>query len=102
MLLRRARATRRAAVYLLFTVTLLMVPKADIPETPFDEGNTQTNEMVVVTAASSLEYRQLVTTFGLSICVQPRRISVRRVLPVVAGRFTDSRVFRELFCTLLC
>jgi hypothetical protein len=99
MFLRRVRAIRLAAVYLLFTVALLMVPKADNPETPFDECNTQTNEMVVVRAAPSREYRPPATTFGLSILVQPWRISVRRVLPVFVGRFTDSRVFRE---TLLC
>ena len=98
----RARATRLAAVYLLFTLVLLIVPKADIPETPFDESNTETHEMLVVTAVSSLEYRPPVNTFGLSILVQPRTMSVRRVLPVLVGRFTDSRVFRELFCTLLC
>jgi hypothetical protein len=41
MFLRHARATRLAAVCLLFAGALLMVPKADNPETPFDEGNTQ-------------------------------------------------------------
>jgi len=101
MFLRRASATRLAAVYLLFAVALLMVPKADIPETPFDEGNTQTNEMVVVKAASSLELRQSVTV-SVPMFVQPRKISVRRVSLVYTGQLTDSSRFQELLCSLLC
>jgi hypothetical protein len=79
-----------------------MVPKADIPETLFDEANTPTNEMVVVEkAASSWEYRQSVTAIRPKVFVQLRRLSFRRILPVYEGRLTDSRMFRELFCTLL-
>ena len=100
--LRHARATRLAAAYLLFTVALVMVPKADIPETLFDEANTPTNEIVVEKAASSWEHRQSVTAFVPRIFAQPRRTSVRRILPVYAGRLTDSRTFRELSCSLLC
>jgi len=102
MFLLRARATRLAAAYLLFTVTLLMVPKADIPETPFDEGNTQTNEMVVVKAASSLEYRQSVTVSVPIMFAQSRKISVLRILPVYTDQLTNSCRFQELFCSLLC
>ncbi len=102
MFLRHARTTRLAAAYLLFTVALVMVPKADIPETLFDEAGTSTNEMVVEKAASSWEYRQSVTAFVPRIFAQPRRISVRRILSVYASRLTDSRTFRELFCSLLC
>jgi hypothetical protein len=98
---RRARATRLAAGYLLFTIALLMVPQADIPETQFDEANTPTNE-IVEKAASSWEYRQSITGFVPRIFAQARRVSVRRILPVNAGRLTDSRTFRELFCTFLC
>ena len=83
MLLRRARATRLAAVHLLLTVTLLMVPKADIPETPFDEGNTQTNELVVVTAATSLEHRESVAASVPTMFALSRKISVRRISPVL-------------------
>jgi hypothetical protein len=101
MFLRRARATRLAAAYLLFTVALLMVPKADIPETPFDEGNAQTNQMVVVKAASSLEYRQSVTV-SVPIIAQSRKISVLRISPVYTGQLTNSCRFQELFCSLLC
>jgi hypothetical protein len=102
MLLRHPRATRLAAAYLLFTVALVMVPKADIPETLFDEANTPTNEMVVEKAFSSWEYRQVVTAFGPKVFAQPRRIRVRRILPVYADRLTNSRTFRELFCSVLC
>jgi hypothetical protein len=102
MFLRHARAGRLAAAYLLFTVATVMVPKADISDTLFDEANTPTNEMVVQKAASSWEYRQSVTAFVPRIFAQPRRISVRRMLSVYAGRLTDSRTFRELFCSLLC
>jgi hypothetical protein len=98
---RHAKATRLAAAYLLFTVALMIVPKADIPETLFDEANTPTNEMVLEKPASSWEYRQSVTAFVPRMSAQPRRISVRRILPVYEGRLTDSRMFRELFCTLL-
>ena len=102
MFLRHARATRLAAAYLLFTVSLLMVPKADIPETPFDEANSQTNEMVVVKAASSLEHRQSVTAFVPIIFAQSRKISVRRISPVFTSQLTDSCRFQELFCSFLC
>ena len=99
---RHARTARFAVAYLLFTVALVMVPKADIPETLFDEANTPTNEMVVQKAASSWENRQPGTAFVPKIFVQSRRISVRRILPVYEGRLTDSRTFLELFCSLLC
>ena len=102
MFLRRARATRLAAGYLLFTVALLMVPKADIPETPFDEGSTQINEMVVVKAASSLAHRQSVTVSVPIRFAQSRKISVCRISPVYTGQSTDSCRFQELFCSLLC
>ena len=102
MSLRHARVTRRAAAYLLFTVALVMVPKADIPETLFDEANTPINEMVVQKAASSWEYRQLITGLVPEISAQPRSVSVRRIVPVYEGRLTDSRTFLKLFCSLLC
>jgi hypothetical protein len=102
MLLRRARATRLAAAYLLFTVALLMVPKADVPETPFDEGNTQTNEMVVVKAVSSSEQRQSVIVSVPIMFAQSRKIRVRRIPPIYAGQLTDSCRFQELLCSLLC
>lgn len=97
----RARATRLAAAYLLFAVALLMVPKADIPDTPFDEANTQTNEMVVTKDASSLEPRQSVTV-SVPIFAQSRKISIRRISPVLTGQLTDTCRFQELLCSLLC
>ena len=102
MFLRHARPTRLAAACVLFTVALVMVPKADISETAFDETNTPTNEIVVEKAASSREHRQSVTAFMPRIFAQPPRTSVRRILPISSGQFTDARTFRELFCTLLC
>jgi hypothetical protein len=102
MFLRHARTVRLAAAYLLFTVALVMVPKADIPDTLFDEANTPTNEIVVQKDASSSEYRQSGTAFVPKIFAQSPRISVRRILPVYAGQLTDSRRFLELFCFLLC
>jgi len=102
MFLRHALAARFGAAYLLFTVALLMVPKADVPETPFDEGNTQTNEMVVVKATSSLEHRQSITVSVPIMFAQSRKISVRRISPVYAGQLTVSCRFQELFCSLLC
>jgi hypothetical protein len=101
MCLLDARATRLVAACVLFTVALVMVPKADNSETLFDEANTPTNEMMVEKTAS-WEYRELITVFVPMILAQARTISVRRILPVYAGRWTDSRTFRELFCTLLC
>ena len=87
MLLRRARATRLASIYLLFTVALLMVPKADVPETSFDEANTPTNEMVVVKADSSIEHRKLDYRAGANdVCAVAVRSGVRRISPVFAGQ----------------
>ena len=96
------RATRLAAVYLVFTVALLMVPKADNPGTPFDEENTQTNEMVAVTAATSLEDRQSVTASVPTMFAQSRKIRVRGLSLVAAGPLTDARGLRVLFCSFLC
>jgi hypothetical protein len=94
---------RLAAAHMLFTVTLLMVlPTADIPETPFDEGNTQTNEMVVVKAASSLEHRQSVTVSVPIMFAQSRKVSVRGISPIYTGQLTDSCRFQEFLCSLLC
>jgi hypothetical protein len=100
-LLRHARATRLAAAYLLFTVALVMVPKADIPETLFDEANTPTNEFVVEKAASAWEHRSSVIAPVPRIFAQPRS-GVRGILPVYAGWLTNSRTFRELICSLIC
>jgi hypothetical protein len=102
MFLRRARPTRRAAAYLLFTVALVMVQKADISETLFDEANTPTNEIVVEKAASSCEQRHSDTAWVPRIFAQLRGTSVRRISPVYVGWLTDSRTFQELFCTFLC
>ena len=99
---RYARATRLAVAYLLFTVAVVMLPKADIPETLFDEANTPTNEIVVEKAASSSEHRQLVMAFVPRIFAQPRRTTFRRISQVHTGRPSDSRTFRELFCSLIC
>jgi hypothetical protein len=100
-LLRLAGATRLAAAYLLFTVALVMVPmpKADIPETLFDEANT--NEFVVEKAASAWEHRSSVIAPVPRIFAQPRT-GVPGILPVYAGRLTNSRTFRELISSLLC
>jgi hypothetical protein len=45
------------------TFLLITALKADIPETPFDEANTPTNEMVVQKNASSL-----IIDFGHRLC----------------------------------
>jgi hypothetical protein len=103
MFLRHARLTRLAAACVLFTVALVMVPKADISETLFDEANTPTNEIVVVDkAASSWEYRQSDPSFVPRIFAQPRRTNLRRISPVYVDWLTDARTFQELFCTFLC
>jgi hypothetical protein len=97
-----ARPTRLAVVSALFTVALTLVPKADILETPFDESNTSTNEMVVETTASLCEPRRPATACAPKKLAQPQRVSVRKILPVYAKLLTDSRTFRELFCFFLC
>ena len=76
--LRHQRATRLAATCLLFTLAMMMVPKASILETPFDEANTPTNEIVVEKTASLCEAREPVTVFA------PKRESLRRI--VMFGR----------------
>src|SRR4029079_10844980 len=62
--LRHQRATRLAATCLLFTLAMMMVPRASILETPFDEANTPTNEIVVEKTASLCEAREPVTVFA--------------------------------------
>jgi len=102
MFFRHARTTRLAATYLVFTVAFVMVPKADIPETLFDEASTPTHEMVLQKDVSLGEYRQSVTAFAPRIFAQSRRIKVRRILPAYAGQMTECRTLLELFCSLLC
>jgi hypothetical protein len=99
--LRHAGATRLAATCLLFTLAVVMVPKADIPETLSDEANPPTSEIVVEKAASAGEDRSSVIAPVPSIFVQPRTC-VHRILPVYSGLLTNSRIFRELFCFFLC
>jgi hypothetical protein len=100
--LRPSGATRLAATCLLFTLAVVMVPKADIPETLSDEANPPTSEIVVEKAASLCEPREPVTVFAPKEFAQWRRVSVHRILPVYAKLLTGSRTFRELFCSLLC
>ena len=102
MFVRHARPTRLAVVYLLFTVAFVLVPKADNLETPFDETNTPTNEIVVEKTASLCEPRQPVTAFAPKKFAQRQRGSVHRILPVYAKLLTDSRTLRELFCFFRC
>jgi hypothetical protein len=89
------------SVGLLFMVALVMVPKADIPETSFDEANAPTNEITIDNAASSWKDRQYVIEVVPRI-FPPQRTGVRTILVVYAGRLTDPRTLRELFCALLC
>ena len=100
--LRHQRATRLAATCLLFTLAMMMVPKADILETLFDEANTPTNEIVVEETASLCEPRQSVTAFAAQKFAQWQRVDGHKILPVYAKLLTDSRTFRELFCFFLC
>jgi len=106
MFIHLARESRLVTAYLLCLIAcliaLVMMPKADTSETLFDEANTPINEIVVEKAASSWEHRQSVPAFVPRIFAQPRRTSVSRIWPVHAARLTDSRTFRELFCSLLC
>jgi hypothetical protein len=78
-----------------------MVPKADTPETFFDEANTPTNETVFENAASAWEHRSSVITPVPRIFAPPST-GVRGILPVYAGWLTNSRTFRELICSFLC
>jgi hypothetical protein len=81
---------------------MMMVPKADISETLFDEANTPTNEIVVEKTATSCEPRQRVTAFVPKEIAHWQRVYVHRISPVYAKLLTDSRTFRALFCSLLC
>jgi hypothetical protein len=105
MFLRHARPARFAAAFLLlFTATLvLMAPKVNAPETPFDEASTVTNEIVIQTDdVSSENQRSHTATSVPKIFAESRMINVRRVLPVYAGQLSDSRRAQQLLCTLLC
>jgi len=101
MFLPHVRAARLVVAYLFFTVALVMVPKADVPETLFDEANTPTSEMGIQKAISSWGFRQSGADSVPKMFAQSRRTSARRILVVCAGQLTDSRRFRELFCSLL-
>ncbi len=101
MFLRHARTTRLAAAYLLFAFAQVMVPRADIQETLFDEANTPTNEMEVGKDASSGEHQQSDPLLLSGIFTQPRRISIHRIWLVYSGQLTDSLRFPKLSC-LLC
>jgi hypothetical protein len=81
---------------------MMMVPKADISETLFDEANTPTNEIVVEKTATLCEPRQTVTAFATKKFAQWQRVDGHKILPVYAKLLTDSRTFRELFCFFLC
>jgi hypothetical protein len=100
--LRHVGPIRIAAACLLFVLVVMMVPKADILETPFDEANTPTNEIVVEKTASLCEPREPVTVFAPKEFAKWRRVGLHRILPVYAKVLTDSRTFRELFCFFLC
>ena len=63
---------------------------------------TQTNEMVVVKAASSLEYQQSDRVSVPIMFAQSPKISVRTISPVFRGQLTDPCRFQELLCSLLC
>jgi len=100
--LRHVRPTGLAVVSLLFIVALTLVPKVDVLETPFDEGNTPINEIVVENTASLCDPQQAATASAPKKLAQPQRVGLHRVLPVYAKLLTDSRTRRELFCFFLC
>jgi hypothetical protein len=102
MILCHARTNRVAATCLLFTVALLMVPRADVPETRFDEANTPTNEMVVEKVAASQECQKSIAPLPPRIFVVKRRISLHSIVLVHPDRLTGSRPVQELLSTLLC
>jgi len=102
MFLRHARATRLAAVYLLFVVALVMMPKPDLPETLLDESNTPTTEAVVQKAASLWEYRHSPIAFVPRIFAEPRTARVRRIVSVSASQLTDCHLLQKLLASFLC
>ena len=101
MFFRQAMSNPLAAVCIVFMIALAIAPQVDIPETPFDEANTPTNEMVVE-KTSAARPSLASTAVEPRIDAQPSRIENRRILSVFPDRLTDSRTFRELFCTFLC
>jgi len=99
---RNDAAANRLAVYLFFMVLLVLVPKADVPDTPFDEASTPTNEMVVEKAAPSTLYGPLIAAYVPRMFAPVQSIGISRVVPLCTRRLIDSRSFRKLLCTLLC
>jgi hypothetical protein len=94
MFLHQARATRLMSACFLFMVVLVMAPRADISETPFDEANTPINEVIIEKAASSWEERQSVVALVPRMFAQQGMTSVRRIFPVYVGRLR-TRTFRN-------
>ena len=104
MFLRHARTARFAAAYLLlFTASLvLMVPKVNAPETPFDE-TTLTNEMVIQRDGASTDNQRVDTEVRMpKIFEQSGMINVRGIFAAYAGQSADFHGFQELFSPLLC
>ena len=95
-------SNRLALACVLFTITLSIAPQVDVPETPFDEANTPTNEMVVEKTASLGPNQPLMVDLLPKIFVQPPKFDVRSILPIFPDGLDDSRTFRELLCTFLC
>jgi hypothetical protein len=102
MCLPHKRTVRLLVGYLLFVVAFEMLPKADIPETLFDEANTPTNEMVVQEAVSSREHIDLDREFWPRVLADSLRVSVRRISRTYVGQLTDRHRLQELLCTFLC
>lgn len=102
MFFRQAMSNRLAAVCIVFTIALAIAPQVDIPETPFDEANTPTNEMVVEKTSASRPNLPSIRAVVPRMIAQPPRIDVDRIFPIFPDRLADSRTFRELFCTFLC
>ena len=98
----QAMSNRLAAVCIVFTMALAIAPQVDIPGTAFDEANTPTNEMVVEKSSASRPNLPSIRAVVPRMVAQPATIDVGRILPIFPDRLTDSRTFRELFCTFLC
>lgn len=86
----------------LFTVALLMLPRADIPETRFDEASISVYDMIAETSASAQECRE-----SVAVPVPRMFVPAWGIRPPMNWHFhssplAGSRLFRELFCTFLC
>ena len=89
---------RAAALFLLVAVAVLSVlPNIDLPETAFDETDTQISQAAVTTEADLSQCISLEAAFAPILFARTRTAWVRSIPPA-----NESHQFRESLSTIRC